>query len=263
MNRNNFQAEGGTKGTKNPSQFVFDIGKTGKLPSLRLCFQDYPGGWIESKATAAEIETVENFLRESAAVLIPIDAAAIMERDGRWHESINRPTTIFNLFQRAYQNLNSPRLIILAPVKCETYMKNEDSAIQLLNRVNEEYKRLIDFFKADALRPNVAVVVTPVQTVGNVKFSKIEGEEEGEPIFYFRQTRRNVPYAPTDTEQPLRYLLRFLLKLHIEQKRFPGVNFIRNLLALDEPFRLAANDVAKGCKNTGAFAVLQGEQWLG
>lgn len=262
VSKTNFQAEGGTRGTKNPSTFVFDIGETGVKPSLRLHFQDYPGGWIESKATPDEIKSVENSLRESAAVLIPIDAAALMEREGRWHEKINRPTTIANLFQRSYQQLNSPRLVILAPVKCETYMKRQESEDQLLSSVREKYTRLIDFFKASALLPNVAVVVTPVQTVGNVIYSRIEGEDEDEPIFYFRQIRRNLSYAPTDSEQPLRYLLRFLLKLHIEQKRFPGINFIRNLAGLDAPFRLAATEVAKGCKNTGGFAVLQGQQWL-
>ncbi|BDA72170.1 hypothetical protein CAL7716_063360 [Calothrix sp. PCC 7716] len=250
------------KQTKEPTSLYYNISQTSINPLLQVHFQDFPGGYIESEGTKEEIQKVEKFLEESCAVIIPIDAAALMEREGKWHEKTNQPTVITNLLKKAYQNLNSPRLVILVPVKCETYMQEPNSEQKLLNQVKEKYSELLDFLRTPNSATYVSVVVTPVQTVGNLKFSRIEGEDEEEPKFYFRQTERNVAYAPKDAEQPLQYLFSFCLKLHAEQKLFPGINFINNLAGIDNPFRQAALQVARGRKRTGGFAVLQGQNWL-
>ncbi len=247
----------GVKGTNSESSFFFNMGIKGKNPSLSLHFQDYPGGWIASNPE--NIDKVVEFLRESVAVLIPIDATAIMEKNGKYHEYINLGTTVTALIQRAYQNLDSPRLVILAPVKCELYMQKQKGE-ELLRRVDEEYKKLIEFFQSENLRANVAVVKIPVQTVGNVRFSRLEEKEEQEPEFYFCRTRINASYEPKDSEQPIKYLLQFILKLHLE-KRNPVVKLFLKLLKLDKPFREAATRFAQMPINPNC-KVLQGDKWL-
>ncbi len=249
----------GVRGTINPFSFYFDMGIHGSNPSLRLHFQDYPGGWIENQATKQEMDEVVKFLTESIAVLIPIDATAIMERNGQYHEFVNLPTTITALIKRAYQGLDSPRLVILAPVKCESYMKDEESINKLSDDIDKVYKQIIQFFKGENLSSNIAVVYTPIQTVGNVIFSRIE-EKDGEPRFYFRRTRVNAPYAPRDAEQTLKYLLKFILKLHIGRGNLL-VKFFRRLLELDKPFRQAATKFAKEPANPNC-KVIQGDKWL-
>ena len=244
----------GVRGTVGESSFYFNMGLVGKEPSLKLHFQDYPGGWITSPEKEQQ---VVSFLRKSVAILIPIDATAIMEKEGTHHEYVNLGTTVTALIKRAYQNIDSPQLVILAPVKCEKYIRVKKTE-ELLRRVDQEYDKLINFFQSGNLRSNIAVVKIPVQTVGNVIFSRLVDKEE--PEFYFRRTRINAPYEPKDSEQPIKYLLQFILKLHIE-KRNPAVKFFVKLLGLDQPFRDVATRFAQEPTNPNC-KVLQGDQWL-
>jgi hypothetical protein len=268
-----FLARGGVKGTEAPldpstlRSFIFDIGAKGKQPAQRLYFRDYPGGYMTAEATSQQRDFVKQLLRDSVAVLLTIDATALMEEDGRWHEQINRPLQMTNLFKAAYQELDSPRLVILAPVKCETYLREPNSrATDLLQNIRVKYANLLNYLNSEPLFNNVAVVVTPVQTVGSVIYSRIEekADEEGklQPLFYFRKTRFKETYQPRDSEQPLLYLLRFLLKLDIESRRFPGSKLFRKWLGMDRLFQDAVQELKNGCKTTGGFAVLQGERWL-
>lgn len=241
----------GIGGDAVPRKFVFDLSQTGKrASSLRLEFQDFPGGYIASNR-----ESVKTYLKESAVVLIAIDTPGLIEQEGRWHEDVNKPETLRELFKEVYQNLNSPRLVIFAPVKCEKYVKNDRDASELLRCIKERYAALLDFFRADALLDKTAVVVTPVQTVGSLEFSRVE-VRNGEFYFHYRKLDPDDPYQPRDTEQPLRYLLRFLLRIHITNQKIPIVDTF--FLNKDKVLRQAIDEFGNGCKNTGGFSVLQG-----
>ncbi len=239
--------------------FVFDLGKKGSKPSLRLHFQDYPGGYIISQ-DKDEQKFIKNMLAHSTAVLIAIDTPSLMEVKGRWHHYKNRPLEVTTWFKTVYQDLQSPRLVILAPVKCESYLQDSQSATELLQRVKVEYGNLLDLFSSDALRSKVAVVIAPVQTVGNVFFSRIE-VINGKPHFFFTKREYDAEYNPQDGEQPLKYLLQFLLKIHLAEK-WGIFNFIRNWLNLDRQFKKVVRDFTKDCKTTGGFEVIQGKEWL-
>ena len=265
-----FEANGrmgiqGTEAMAGPESlrsFTFGLGRKGETPSLNLRFYDYPGGYHATQASKEEKEFVKNTLRESTAVLIPIDAPSLMEKNGRFHEKINRPQQIKALFNAAYQDLNSPRLIIFAPVKCEKYLKNNKTAKELLEKVKQGYTPLLDHFNSPSLNPWVASVITPVQTVGSVIFSRMEVDSENNPHFYFRKTRHDAEYSPVDSEQPLRYLLCFLLKLHLDSRQWKFFNFLRSWLELDNHLEKAVNEFARGCKSNGNFAAIKGEKWL-
>lgn len=263
----NFEATGGIQNTEAPAgpeslrSFGFGLGKKGKESSLQLHFRDYPGGYYAAKATPEERKFVKNLLTECVAVIIAIDAPALMEANGRWHDAINRPQQITDLFKTAYQELDSPRLVIFAPVRCEKYMQDEKSTTELMRRVKEGYAKLFDLFSSETLLPNVIGVITPVQTVGSVVFSRIE-VNDGKPHFHFRKTSHDAQYSPKDSEQPLRYLLRFLLRLHLDSRKWSVFNFLRDWFTRDTYFKEAISEFAKGCKTTGGFAVLQGETWL-
>lgn len=249
------KVEKGIGGTGDSRKFIFDLSQTGKkASSLRLEFQDFPGGYIELPQSREEY--VKTYLKESAVVLIAIDASALMEQEGRWHEDVNKPETVRKLFTEVYRDLNSPRLVILAPVKCEKYVKNDRNASELLRRIKERYAALLDFFRSDALLDKIAVVVTPVQTVGSVEFSRVE-KENNEYYFYYRKCDSiDDPYQPKDTEQPLRYILRFLLKIHMTEREVPVVDTF--FLNKDKALKQAIDEFGSGCKNTGGFSVLQG-----
>jgi len=268
-----FEARGrtGIKGTEalagpdSLRSFNFGLGRKGEPPSLQLHFRDYPGQYHTTRASRDEKQFVEELLRESVAVLIAVDAPALMEDStGGLHEKVNRPQQLKNLFQRAYNNLDTPKLVIFAPVKCEKYMQNEESAKELVEKVRKGYDNLLNYFNAEKLSPWVVSVITPVQTVGSVVFSRLERDENHEPHFYFRKIRSDAQYEPIDSEQPLRYLLRFLLKLHLESRsqKWGFFSFVRDWLGLDDHLKKSVEEFAKGCKNRNGFVVLKGEKWL-
>lgn len=244
-------------------KYIFDLGTRGQK-SLRLLFRDYPGGYVSSK-DPAERKFVQNLLTECAAVIIAIDTPAMMELNGKWHALRNKPKEIAQLFKTAYGKLEEPKLVIFAPVKCETYVQDEASANKLQERIQKEFAPLLDYFQAPGLRDKVAVVMTPVQTVGCVVFLRIEVENMNQPRFWFAKTTFDAQYSPKDTEQMLRYLLRFLFKLHnrgLLIERSPILRTMRQVFNHNTEFERAVKQFAKECKTTGGFAVLQGQQWL-
>ncbi len=246
-----FEATGGLEGTENPQSFHFGLGKVGSKPSLNIVFQDFPGGYLGDKR-----EFINKVMNESVAVLIVIDAPALMEDQGKWSELINKPKQICDIFKNSYGDLQEPRLVIFAPIRCEKYLQNEDEAKKLLELIRKEYNDLLRFFQSENLINKVACVVTPVQTVGTVFFNNLKVEDK-KPRFYFRKIDHDARYTPKDSDQPLRYILSFILKLHCDNK-WGFFNPLRRFLCWDEYLLEASRKSAAKCKSTGGFAILQG-----
>jgi hypothetical protein len=207
--------------------FVFELGSGGRK-FIKLRFTDPAGEYFNLNATQKHKDYVKKQLLQCDAVIIPIDATALMEKKtgrvnysevGTWHEEKNDPERITTLLKDTYAGLTVPRLVILAPVKCETYMRTSQDAENLFQHVQIGYQKLLNFLKSDGLFGKVAVVVTPVQTVGNAVFAYHKTGDEGFTKFYYNKTEIKAPYAPKDGDQPLRYVLRFLLNLYNEAKK--------------------------------------------
>jgi hypothetical protein len=259
-----FEATGGIGSDDEVRHFNFDIGKLGKKPFLRLTFVDYPGEYLDPKSDKTNKQFVKKSVAESEAVLVAIDAPVLMEKKGKWNEYINRPTQIKILFQSVFQDLKLPRLVIFAPVKCEKYVQNASELEKLLKliRQNKEYQRLFSLFSSESLKDKVVSVITPVQTVGSVVFSRIE-ENNKQPFFYFRKISHDAEYNPQDCEQPLLYLLRFILKLEMEKRKqsWLWLGFVRDWLNLDEDLEKSLQN-AVTCNNKNTSMVVQGKNWL-
>jgi len=250
-----FEATGGLEGDENPQAFKFDLGKKAAKPSLKLIFQDFPGGYLNQNP-----QFIKQAMTDCIAVLIAIDAPALMEERSRWNEMINKPKQITSFFQQTYVDIIEPRLVIFVPVRCEKYLQNEADANKLLHKIKDQYKELLDLFSSENLRSKVACVVTPVQTVGTVVFSRIE-ERDQKPHFIFRKISHDAEYKPIDSDQPLLYILSFILKLRYD-KIWPFVKVIQNVLNLDNFLFEAAGKAVKECKSTNGFAILQGRDKL-
>ncbi len=267
---NEFEATGGIQADrKGVKSFIFDLGKKGGKPSIRLNFQDHKGEYLNANALISDQEKVQNLINESVIILIAIDAPALMEAKGQYNHLINRPQQIKNILAKAFEDIKEPRLVILAPIKCEKYLQNEKSTRELLRRVKDEYANLLGFLSSELLLPWVVTVVTPVQTVGTVVFSHIDVIKEGGkkyPHFKFHKNHIHAKYSPKDCEQPFRYILRFLLKQEINRINYHWgpFSFIRSWFNLDREIKEAAQNVVKGCKTDpqDGFAILQGKQYL-
>lgn len=267
---NQFTAKGrvgieGTEALAGPQSlqpYVLDIGKIGKEPSLRLSFHDFPGIYLSSNASSEEKEFVNSLIEKSSVILIAIDAPALMERGGKYHDLINKPQAIKDYFKKNLKSLQNPKMVIFAPVKCEKYLQTPQKTQELIDAIRKGYSNLIKHFQSSELNPWIVSILTPVQTVGEVIFYRIEEDSNGNPKFSFRKTKADAKYNPKDSEQPLRYILRFLLKLHIDGRQWKYLNFIRNWLGLDKELKEAVEEFAKGCKTTDGFTIMQGDKWI-
>ncbi|MGB3511046.1 MAG: hypothetical protein WBA93_17800 [Microcoleaceae cyanobacterium] len=258
------QPGSGIPGSSEVRSFIFDLAEQEKKPFLRLHFHDYPGGYISAKASPKERKFVRELMNDAAAVVIAIDTPALMMSKGKFNEYVNKPKQITAMFKEAYSNITEPRLVIFAPVKCEMEMrKGERAAQQLLERIKKEYADLLNFLSSPPLNYQVAVVITPVQTLGCVICTMIEEPRKDYlPTFGFRKISRDAEYNPQDNDQPLRYLLRFLLKIHQEQRTPKFLQAVVGWMGLDAHLKNAVSQFAKGCKNSGGFTILQGKDLL-
>jgi hypothetical protein len=254
-----FDPSNGIQGNVDWRSFKFGLGRRGRRAALQLQFVDYPGGWIENTNEQGRLTWVLNLLRDSDAILIPIDAPALMERDGLWHRERNRPDLIFNLIQSAYEDLRAPRLIILAPIRCELYLNDRDFVKEMSERVQVGYDKLLAHLGYGDLANLIAVVIAPVQTLGEIIF---HGSPKNRYHPVFMKTQPDAQYSPQDSEQPLRYLLRFAMRLHRDNRQGGYFSLIRTMFQNDQFLINATQTFANGCKADDPFVVLQGHDWL-
>ncbi|MGV3557819.1 hypothetical protein [Larkinella arboricola] len=248
--------------------YRFNLGQKNKKPKVQLVLRDYPGEQILDNS-----KEVIYRIRECAVTMITIDTPALMvegERSLSWafHKDRNllekgkSSSSMQAIFQEAYKGLKEKKLVILVPVKCEKWMKDAASANQLLDRIKTGYKSLLDLFASEEMQDNVAVVVTPVETMGNVVYAYMDKSDSYSPQFMKRGIAAQ--FDPRYCDQPLRYILRFVLKRFLES---PGFWF--EWFGNDKPFLNAIDDFARGCKSdpslgiqTNGFTVIQGGQLL-
>jgi hypothetical protein len=172
---------------------------------------DYPGGWLDldernkNPHAVAEWPNYLNHVRESIMLLVPIDAAVLMEA----HTPLQKAAVgellglmdVENVGMRwakgRLENANEPAVVVLAPLKCEKYFGDnggygKDEA-KLRGRVREKYGRLLEVVaKETADRGGaVRVVYAPIDTYGCVelmeaRWKSVNGQSMPEFEAHFR-----------------------------------------------------------------------------
>lgn len=214
----------GIKGGTAKNEYKFDIKWNGKSFQT-LNFIDIPGNWYGKHAISIQTDNVKKLVRNSKVILIAIDSTCMMEfvneDNGEYiyMEEINRPSSIINTINAAISPKDD-KLILLCPVKSETYIKDNRKQI-LLDRVVDSYKKLLD---ECSNKKQICLAVTPVQTLGDIILhtSKevISKEGKKEPEFTFKVESKSSKYNPTDCDQPLKYILPFLLSSYGKSQWF-------------------------------------------
>jgi hypothetical protein len=261
-------------------KFIFNLSTKTQGKKLQLTFRDYPGSYVLSANSVGQ-EFLKKLLRESAAAIVAIDTPAMIvphkpdslnsknwdlrTDSGKWHDARNHPEEILDLFKSAYSRLDEPKLVILAPVKCETYVQTPDLAEKLSECIKDKYAPLLDFLSDPTRKDKVAVVITPVQTVGCLLFSRFYTENFNRPRFVFRKNHSSDTYNPQGNDHLLRYLLSFLLNLHNQgqiYERSPILRTIRSVFHQENDFERAVKQFARTRKTTDGFTILQGHDLL-
>ena len=277
----------GTRAVAGPDslpKFIFNLSKQtqGKKEKtlLRLIFRDYPGSYVLSTNPVGR-EFLKKLLRESAAAIVSIDTPAMIEPhqpdplnnknwglrkdSGKWHDARNHPEEILELFKSAYSRLDEPKLVILAPVKCETYVQTPESTEKLLDWIQDRYAPLLKFLSDPSRKDKIAVVITPVKTVGCLFFSRFFVEDFNKPRFVFKKKNSSETYNPQDNDHLLRYLLSFLLNLHNRSQiydRSPIWKTVRKVFQQESIFEQAVKQFAQTRKTNDGFTILQGHDLL-
>jgi GTPase SAR1 family protein len=246
-------------GTKNFDEFKFLIAKDEDSHNkIELTFRDFPGGYLQT-----ERQKVKDWVKESDVIIIPIDTPSLLEEDSIYNEDANAPEKLYDIFKSIKGSFETKnRLVIFVPLKGEKYL---DGKLYFTNgirdRLEKEFSNLIGLFKSKALKDKIALVITSIQTIGDIKFSMIEQDSKGRPLFVYKKKKFGAKYAPQDTEQPLKYILSFAIS-EVLKKRGGLNRTVSNIFNLDREFVEALQEFSKDYKQDHNFVVLQGEELI-
>lgn len=191
-------------------RFVFDLDLTVGKHSLRIDLLDYPGGWLAETTRASDMEQewleCQSFIEQSSVLLMPVDASVVMEatlnREKQAVPRILRTTAVEEVVRLwskarhdARQKHGEPGLLIVAPIKCETYLADNggrsDRAEALRLAVREYYHNTLQAAVAEA--PETTVLYAPVDTYGCVelKHATFRLDQQPTPEFSARYRFRD------------------------------------------------------------------------
>lgn len=263
----NLTSEDGITGTKNIESYIFNLSKQGKEPFITLKFIDFEGGYISEYATPEKVEQVQKLINYSDSILLAIDTPAMIEPDkkdklGIYMEDINKSSMVTNFLRNML--VETPKLILLCPLKSEKYLQDSKRRDDYINeKVTKAFHELISSFKTKDLEDKVCLAITPVQTIGNVVFSRIQDiiEEDGSkyPEFVYVKSQFTDQYLPKDCDQPLRYIFSFLFTLYLKNRSW---SWLRDLFGRDDHIKNAILSFAKDRKETDPFEIKQGRNLL-
>jgi len=179
---------GALRGTEEPFTFqlLLDPGVEGT--GIRLELLDYPGGWVDSSKRPHDRDTdweqCKRFIVQSSVLIIPVDAAVLMEPTSPSHlravPSILTTPEVTEVVREWLKERNwraaEPALLLICPVKCESYFddnggrRNESG--ELLQWVKRTYADIIEGVPQEA--PHVKTVYCPVDTIGCVEIAHVD-----------------------------------------------------------------------------------------
>lgn len=210
---------------------------------------DIPGEWLKS-----EPDKVKKLIKDCQVIIIAIDTPYLFAKMtdkgyGKYHEEANRPEDITSFFKDTISAVEiRDRMILFVPIKCERYYHLDRSTNlkefgrRYMREVSEAvvrgYKDLITHLRTtDGLVNQCTIAITPILSAGGIDFISFRKNEEGKTVSYY-QAPENLSesergYYPRFCEQPMIYMLAYLLALSIE-KQNSGTGFLqfsKNLIA--------------------------------
>lgn len=212
----------GVSATNKDSVFQFEMGFKGDDKAVvNVDIKDFPGENLISKP-----DDVKKYIEESEIVLVAIDTAYLMSGNKELNEEMNKVELVTSFFENNPGTVAN-KLVLLVPLKCELYF-HQDEIDDVTSKVIKTYSRLLNFFKSN----NIACVVTPIQTLGDVEFDSFEENTRGvgvSQIATYRFSNENPKYRPMYCVQPLYYLLTYVADYNKWQQNQDSGSFVNNL----------------------------------
>lgn len=155
---------------------------------VRFDLLDFPGEWLDPTARGRlhqeKWEACRRFITQSTVLIIPADAAVLMEVELKEHQrawpfifAIDEIAQVAGDWA-AERNMkpDEPCLLLFCPVKCESYFADNggrtDSSRELFNRFTDVYDDVLSRVQKEA--PKARSLYCPVDTLGCVELSHAE-----------------------------------------------------------------------------------------
>ena len=198
---------------------------------LQMNFTDYPGEWLDS---SDKFDLLKGIMEKADIIMIAIDTPYLMEEArteetvGMYNEPKNFSSRIADMVKEHFvvkEGSDRKKMILFVPLKCEYKYNQRDltkDEMEHLNiKVKKAYEKLITFITQGDNKEKYECAITPIFTLGNVRFTRFQEDENGyimsankkypgEPLYRFDEDADEP--APEYCEQPLLYSLVFLLK---------------------------------------------------
>lgn len=184
---------GALGGTQAP--FTFTLAMTANKTSIVWAILDYPGGWLDARTRGsendAEWDRCKTWIADSSVLLLPIDASVLMEATLKREKitaqhllQIGQTEELAREWAKGRAVARQPGLVILAPVKCESYFNDNgglrDDSNQLYGRIVQAYKPVIDAVRQEmAGTTGLSIQYHPVDTFGCVELEAAEWQPPG------------------------------------------------------------------------------------
>lgn len=205
---------GGVTGTDTDHHYRFNV-KAGRS-RIPLKFTDFPGEWLDphDPDNASKYSEVERIAKASSAIIAVIDSPYLMHRGGMYAAEACIPE-IEHVIENSLTD--EEKLILLVPVKCERYLETPEDAAQLLATIKKHFAHTISLTgESSPYYGKLAAAILPVKTMGSVMFGRFE-EKDGRILQIYRRIVGR-SFKPEYTDQPLRYVLSFLLEGYRRKK---------------------------------------------
>lgn len=209
---------GAMSGTEEPSKITLEMSVNNS--KLTWAILDYPGRWIDEKYRPKdkneEWENCKKWIRESIVLLVPIDASVAMESSTL--EELKAANTTLQIaaagavarqWVKGRIEKNEPGLLILVPVKCETYFSDnggrKDKSTSLFNCIKKLYQPLLKAVREEIERsenkPEILIQYHPIDTIGCVeiktaKWDKRDDRLEFKADYFVRSSREDCQNSP-------------------------------------------------------------------
>jgi GTPase SAR1 family protein len=203
-----------------------------RLLTFPIRIIDLPGAWYQGGDRGAEADEI---LTDSNCSFWVVDSTALMENIsdrkeiGDFHNIINDPETIYNSYQRAFQDKHDDHTIVFILVRSESYVQkigklykncswfeyccrrclpflNSDRTKKLYDKLNISYAQLL--WKLYGQTSGLSAFACHVETVGNLFFYEFD-LSQGKPQARFRRGTKS--YSPKNGSLPLRITIKKIL----------------------------------------------------
>jgi len=224
---------GALEGTVAPAWFKLLLDPQVPGVGIRFDILDFPGGWLDPehperrRAGESAWRGCERFITESTVLLVPIDAAVLMEADRQaYTRAVPSILTTYLVedvarlwAMRRNERASEPALMVLCPLKCESYFADNggrrDRSEELSRRVVQAYQRVVQAVRQEA--PGAKIAYCPIDTIGCVDLKGADwtpaGGDSGDYLFqaHYRVRRRPATMSPRGVDDLFGLLCRHLV----------------------------------------------------